>query len=213
MPKKNETIDTQESLQSKDRAQPQAGVNDPFDPSRLKVSQDFIDAANVKRKHTSCKVGRPDKQAFFRVRPGEENRMTAAVIEVQKERGLDSYLVLPELLAVPEIQREASPRIIVTGIDRANEVFLWPLKLPSGSGQGDSWSQSCLEAAMIAETSWIRLQANMSIGMYMVLQAESILPEPSWPELNFPQLLKLGFKDRLIDSIDHEVIQKLRGLK
>lgn len=47
---------------------------------------------------------------------------------------------------------------------------------------------------------------------YRVYEAEGQLSEPVWPGKPLPELLKLGFKDRIIDSPDHPVIKRLRGL-
>jgi hypothetical protein len=37
------------------------------------------------------------------------------------------------------------------------------------------------------------------------------LPDPEWPEVSFQEILKIAFKDKIIQSIDHPVIQRLRG--
>jgi hypothetical protein len=51
----------------------------------------------------------------------------------------------------------------------------------------------------------------MALGAYDVFEATATLPEPQWPDQSFQELLKVGFKDRQIDSLDHPVIRKLRG--
>jgi hypothetical protein len=38
-----------------------------------------------------------------------------------------------------------------------------------------------------------------------------MLADPDWPELGFWDLIKIAFKDRLINSFDHPVIKNLRG--
>jgi hypothetical protein len=42
--------------------------------------------------------------------------------------------------------------------------------------------------------------------------AESTMSEPVWPEATYQELIKLAFRDRLISSLDHPVIKRLRGL-
>jgi hypothetical protein len=37
------------------------------------------------------------------------------------------------------------------------------------------------------------------------------LPEPNWPELPFKELLRVAFKDKYINSLDHPILRKLRG--
>jgi hypothetical protein len=35
--------------------------------------------------------------------------------------------------------------------------------------------------------------------------------EPEWPEVPFGELLRIAFRDRLIESLDHPVLRRLRG--
>jgi hypothetical protein len=58
---------------------------------------------------------------------------------------------------------------------------------------------------------WVRVAANMALGAYEVFEASANIPEPAWPDLSFPELLKIAFQDRLVDRPDHPVILKLRG--
>ena len=60
---------------------------------------------------------------------------------------------------------------------------------------------------------WTRIKADMSAGQYETSVAEAKIAEPEWPDLRFNELLRLAFKDAFIDSIDHPVVQRLRGLR
>jgi hypothetical protein len=51
----------------------------------------------------------------------------------------------------------------------------------------------------------------MSAGCYDVYTASESLSEPEWPTTPFATLLKVAFKDKFIDSLDHPVLRKLRG--
>jgi hypothetical protein len=46
-----------------------------------------------------------------------------------------------------------------------------------------------------------------------VLLAMENLSEPEFPELTLNQILRIAFKDRIIDRLDHPVIKKLRGIE
>ena len=37
-------------------------------------------------------------------------------------------------------------------------------------------------------------------------------PRAEWPDCRFGELLRLAFRERLIDSVDHPVVRRLRGL-
>jgi hypothetical protein len=44
-----------------------------------------------------------------------------------------------------------------------------------------------------------------------VFDACGDLPDPEWPNTPFRELLRVAFKDRFIDNLDHPVLRKLRG--
>ena len=54
----------------------------------------------------------------------------------------------------------------------------------------------------------------MSLGGYEVFEALSNLSDPEWPDdgINFNRLVEIAFRGRIIDSIDHPIVKKLRGL-
>jgi hypothetical protein len=69
--------------------------------------------------------------------------------------------------------------------------------------------QEAIERAM---TRWTRVKWNNSLKSYDVFQASLSIPDPVWPpDLSLRELLKVGFRDRLIDKTDHPLIAKLRG--
>jgi hypothetical protein len=182
---------------------------DPFDPASLRLSQDFSAQLGVKKVLTTVPVRKPDKAWFVRVHPFEDYRLETAVIELKEER--ETYLVAKPLW--PELAGEStfSPRIIYTAVNRQGVVFLWPIRLPGPDGKLDDWNQSALEAAQRAQAHWVRVQANMALGAYEVYEATAPLPEPKFPEVPLMELLKIGFKGRFIDNLDHPVLKKLRG--
>jgi hypothetical protein len=68
-----------------------------------------------------------------------------------------------------------------------------------------------MEAGALAAGKWVRVQANMSLGAYEVYEAAGQWASPEWPDMPFQQLLKIGFKERFIDGLDHPVLKRLRG--
>jgi hypothetical protein len=68
------------------------------------------------------------------------------------------------------------------------------------------------EAAELAMSKWTRVKANISLGAYEMSTAEGVMAEPVWPDATFQELLKIAFRDRMITSLDHLVIKRLRGL-
>jgi hypothetical protein len=180
---------------------------DPFDPSRLRLSQDFAATVGVKKALITVPVRKASKQEFVRVYPDQQYRLETAVLELKEER--ETYLVEPSLW--PELPSELTPKVLFTTMNRQGVLTLWPVRLPGEDGRLDEWNASALEAAEMARDRWVRVVANMGLGAYEVYEASGNLPDPTWPELTFPEILKVAFKGRYITEIEHPVIRRLRG--
>jgi hypothetical protein len=68
-----------------------------------------------------------------------------------------------------------------------------------------------MQAAENANRFWTRIQANMSLGAYEIMQATGELPDPVWPQESFAEILDIAFKDRIIDTEDHIILRQLLG--
>jgi hypothetical protein len=182
---------------------------DPFDPASLRLSQDFAAHLGVKKQLLSVPVRKPDKAWFVRVHRSEEYRLPTMVLELKEDR--ETYLVHPDLWLELAGESTLSPRALFTAVNRRGDVFLWPVRLPGPDGKIDEWSRTALEAAMLAQNSWVRVTANLSLGAYEVHVATGNLPEPEWPDLSFDDLANIAFKGKFITTLDHPVLRKLRG--
>jgi hypothetical protein len=187
-------------------------VADPFDPANLakmKLSQDFASMAAVKPVITSVAVRKPNKHEFVRIRPGAEWRFETGCF-IEKETR-ETYLVTPELW--PAMPGDVTPTALVLAVSRNSPIpFLWPLTLPSSDGRPNRWHESGIEAARLAESQWLRTEADMSAGMYVPRVAAAKLPEPEWPvDLTMNDFLRLAFQGRFIRDLSHPCLQRLRG--
>jgi hypothetical protein len=59
---------------------------------------------------------------------------------------------------------------------------------------------------------WLRVQANMDLGAYELRRAMHEIPAPVWPTHTLHELLKIAFRDRVVDRLDHPVVKRLHGL-
>jgi len=96
-------------------------------------------------------------------------------------------------------------------VNRANDLFLWRIKLPGPDGRPNSWSESALDVAKSAEAAWCRMVADMANGIYSHWESDRSFPDPKWPALSLAEIIKLAFRGRMIDSLDHPVLRELRG--
>jgi hypothetical protein len=182
---------------------------DPFDPAALRLAQDFGASIGVQKALLTVPVRKPDRTWFVRVHPDERYRLQTPVVELKEDR--ETYLVAQDLW--PSLAAEAtfSPRALFTAINRQGVVFLWPIRLPGPDGRVDEWSRTALAAAEMATKEWVRVTANLSLGAYEIFRATGQLPDPVWPDKTLRELLAVAFHGKLIDSLDHPVLRRLRG--
>jgi len=180
---------------------------DSFDVDSLRLSQDFASSIGVKKLLTTVSVKKPNPQAYVRVHPDEAFRLPTAVLELKEDKEL--YLVARELW--DELGEEIIPKMLYAAITRQGDPFIWPIRMPGEDGRLDPWNQSAHEAAQMAMEKWVRVKSNRSLGAYNVFESSVPLPEPTWPETRFNELLKIAFKERCIENHDHPVLRGLRG--
>ena len=176
--------------------------------AELALSQDFAETAGTKKLLLTVPVRKPNPQDFVRVHPDPQYRTIVAFIELRDDR--ESYLVMPEI--AQQLPGECVSVLCHTAISRQGVAHLWPVRLPASDGRPNEWHRSAMEAAERAMSRWVRVKANMSLGAYEVFEAASSIPDPIWPEHSFHQLLEIAFRDRVVKSLDHPVIKRLRGL-
>jgi hypothetical protein len=117
-----------------------------FDPSRLRLSQNFSESVGVKKALLTVPVRKPGRQDFVRTHPDDSFRLETAVIELKEDR--ETYLIDPELWH--ELPGEIVPKVLFTTINRQGVLSLWPIRLPREDGRHDEWNRSALEAADLA---------------------------------------------------------------
>ena len=141
--------------------------------------------------------------------PDKAYRLAVALIDFRDERDA-VYLIAPNV--AKEMPGEFVMSTIYTTITRQSVVLLWPVRLPPSDGRHNEWHRSAAEAAELAMKRWIRVKANQPLGAYEMFEAAGTIPDPEWPRETMREPLKIAFSDRLVDSLDHPVIRRLRGL-
>ena len=195
-----------------DRAAVQPGeshADDPFrDLSTLRLSQDFAATTGVKKVLLSLPVRKPMRHEFIQVHPDKAFQFDTVVLE-EKEEG-ETYMVDRPLWQ--ELAGEVVPKRLYTAINRQGNVLLWPVRLADADERLDPWNRSAHAAAEIAMSQWIRVASNRSLGAYDVFVAAGQLDQPTWPALDFQDMLRLAFQDKFIRNGDHPVLRRLRGV-
>jgi hypothetical protein len=153
-------------------------------------------------------VRKPQKQEYVRVHPDEAMMLATAVYEDKQDR--EFYFVAPNMMSA--MLGETTPVILVTAMNRQKVSFLWPLKVANDNSSGNAWQESAQQGCEVAKKTWARLVADMSLGAYRIFAAQGDLSEPEWPTKPLNELLEIAFRGRVIDSEDHPVVRRLRGL-
>jgi hypothetical protein len=175
---------------------------DPFDPVNLRLDQNFLKMAGAKKLLTTVPVRRPNKQDYIRVHPAEEYRMPVALIEFKEDSEI--FMVTPSM--AERLVGEWFPAMIYAAINRQGVVFLWPVRLPGDDGKIMDWHRTAHDAANRATTSWVRVVA------YVTIEGPKNIPDPEWPDLlPLRELLRIAFRERLVDSLLHPAVKRLQG--
>jgi hypothetical protein len=135
---------------------------DPYDPRRFRLDQRPT-SSSVRKRHPTIPVRKPANTWFVQCHPSEDYRLDTHVIELKEDR--ETYLVEPDLWDLLADEATFSPRRLVLTVTRSTTPFLWPIRRPGPDGRIDSWNESALEAAKMAEGSWVRVSANMQRGL------------------------------------------------
>lgn len=178
-----------------------------FDINRFRLSQDFAAFGSAEKLLSTVPVRKPRKDEFIRVSPDPEHSISVAMLEHGEPR--DLYFLTPEIQALGL----GVPVSLALAIDRENNPFFWPLKLPLDDRRRNNWQLSALEAAKLAQDHWVRIVADMKLQAYVIYKALGDLPEPVWPEKSFAELLEIAFQDLIIDDPEHIVIKQLNGVE
>ncbi|MBL8025017.1 MAG: hypothetical protein JNL74_01325 [Fibrobacteres bacterium] len=150
----------------------------------------------------SIPVRKPNKQEFHRVADWSLN-----VLLLEHEG--ESYAVVPGLHGA--VGEDAVLKRLHPTASRGGGYLLWAIKTPDEEGKLDDWNRSALRAAEQAKTKWTRVRPVRAIGAYRADVATAAIPEPVWPDLTPEQWLEIAFQGRIIDSVNHPVLLRLRG--
>ncbi|MEN9722597.1 MAG: hypothetical protein RJB38_583 [Pseudomonadota bacterium] len=175
---------------------------------RLRVGSNFTEKSNPQKVLVTVPVRKPEPQEFFRVHPAEEYQFDTYTVEVKSKK--EHYLIEPNL--IPYLPSDAKPKLIFTCINAQGVVFLYPLPLGQAARAND-YTRSAFTAVELAKKSWVRMTANETLKAYDIWEGSIEIPDPDWPTQPMTELLRIAFRERFIDSIEHPIIKQLAAVK
>jgi hypothetical protein len=163
---------------------------------------------------TSYSVRKPRPYSFFRVHPGENYRAEAYLYVDKNEEGLEkeTYLLSPIFAAQLDIELLSvfkATKLFLAIERHAEKPFVWPVRFPLGDSKDNEYWRTAREHAERAMTEWIRIEAKE--GSYQCYFPNGRIPEPTWTNTPFSEILRLAFKNRVIRGVDHPIIKDLCG--
>ena len=192
-------------------------------PDRLSVFDDLealrranpTDLLNETAHDVYIAVRRPNKREHFRVCDDPNMSVNLSVYIHKPEGSMDeeTYYVAENMRAYLQEMEELRvvQAVLCATLSGAN--FLWCLPVPDGDGPVRSHVASARSIAREALTKWVRMKWRRADNAYYPFIAENAETEPRWPDKTFNEILKIAFRDKIIDSRDHPVMKELRGIK
>jgi hypothetical protein len=186
---------------------------DMFSRENMRLNQERL-KGSAKKMITGYVVRKPRKGAYFRVRPGEDYEYRTYVYVDKDEGGMDREVYLVDSLLSDSLDDEFTS--VMSGVTlhlalerHAERPFVWRVGTPLNGEKDNAYWESAREIADLAKTQWVRMVTIPGgYGHYLPSSKVSI-PEPIWPEIPFGEILRLAFKNRVIDSMDHPIMRNL----
>ena len=175
---------------------------------RVGMTQEFAEEVATKLILTSVPIRKPNKTEFIQVHP--ERELSVATLKLKDE--FEEWVIDADIAKhVPE---HIVVKTVVHAVNTKGISFLWPLKVSTKDGKTlDHWSETALIASKEARGKWIKVMSDPALGGYRCSMALGDLPEPKWPAESWEEVMNIAFRERFIDSPDHQVIRRLRGLE
>lgn len=186
-----------------------AGIFDNLEA--LKLSLEAAGLSGAMEVLSRVPVRKPMRDEYFRIRPGDENCFTTVLYEDRGAQMREYYFVAPAMIPVLRAYAQVSVATLMQFYTRQGVLGIFPLKLASDTTTQNGWNDTAMKAAQLAKTKWVRIQADMALSGYRIFVAEGELGDPKWPDTPFSELLDIAFKDRVIATEDHPVINKVLG--
>jgi hypothetical protein len=153
------------------------------------------------------------KNTFYRTHPTFRPVVPMVSIEV----GMDKHFiaVMPHM-----IEPLASMGIMVADhtlyltVTPEGGLRIIPVRCPDVEGEQNEWDRTKEMALIEAMGGWYRMYADKANQAYKNFPAPAgRYGDPKWPDIKPAKIIRMAFKDkgRLIDSIDHILVQKWAG--
>jgi hypothetical protein len=176
-------------------------VGSPAAAASLAIDQSHMEEfASAEEKSSDVRLGKPPKGNYFTVRV--EDRAYYFILEME---GRDPYIVAPSIAKQKTDEDVIRPILVVRYITMAGEEGLWLLKLDRPDAKSNRFNTSALRILEEAEKGWVRLISAKGHYRYQVSKKTLEQTPARFSNRSFQELINIAFRDRVIDSLDHEI--------
>jgi hypothetical protein len=182
----------------------------------LQKNQDFADYANLKQSLGKISVRSAKAHEFFRAHPDTEFGYIPTVFLIaDSDAGKDEskfYFVDFDMDLWNALGDLGNPFSLTLAVNRNGNTFIIPVRVAvEGEEDNMNWitHREVLEAA---RTKWVKRDHDHGRG-HLSTPAPGDLGEPKWMRETIFDLIPHAFKGRIISSVEHKLVQKLRGLE
>jgi hypothetical protein len=185
---------------------------DLFDPKNYKKAQDPrlnpSGDPSTSGLPSTLYIGKPKRSWFIRFHPDPSYRSVLPLYtdDDSKRRDSNTYLFVPGLEIPPDLEGLVNDTLVVAAITSAGVPFLYSLRVSDSS-----WYESGVELIQEGTQIWVRVTP--TDGGYKTDPPIAVLEEPRFPNVPFRDWLERAFSKRLITSLDHPLVRKLRGAR
>jgi hypothetical protein len=205
----SETNETQDSVNAE--ANNEMKLKKPkIDLERVRARADQSIDLGVTTEYTVIPIRNPKPDEFFRCMSDEDYSMDTYILSLKTEN--EWYLIDPDIL--PEIQLESQLRVMTlyVCVTMNSTPFVTCIPQPDEMGKINSWHTSGHRTMEEAKLCWVRRQADIANGGYVITKAMNAkLPDPKWPTITLSEIIDRAFDKYYINDFQDPVLQRLRG--
>ncbi len=184
------------------------GKPDPFDLAAVK--RKAATSVAVKKTLVIRVQKRVDKTTWFQVCPHAEMHVEGYLLDPgESAEGL--FWVSPHILEEIDDSTIRLYELHLCRTKQGGSLFFWAIALPGEEGRDMECNIVRREYAKELGK-WMRLEWNDASRMHDQTIALANWPDPEWPDEPIDNLIRIAFRGRLIESVDHPVVRLLKGL-
>jgi hypothetical protein len=198
-------------------------VPDPGEQNSQRPVSDFFDLDEIATDDADTEiiaddplrhveVRKPHEQEWFQAHPTWQMSAYAVIKKVGYKESV--HLLSKSLMPWPDdLENDIRPIFVQACVNITGRMFVWPIRKSQNDGEISKTFQTALEHVKTARTSWIRHFWNQKKWQHeMKVINDPAAKKPNWPDgVTFAEVMDRAFGSKIIKTLDHPVLQELRG--